>query len=343
MRPIVSIVSAFLLGAVAFASGCSSTSGSVTSADGGATSAPVTTRITAAAGGTVSAPGGKATLAIPAGALPADVDITLALSAASNGSVSEVFEFGPSGTTFSTPATLAIQLPAGATAPAGKSYALAVEESGAWKAIAGSSAQGGFVTGPVAHFSKFSVILVDGQAVAVSGCADVVTNFVACGGDVVGTWAWDDFCFRNQTLGSDPFQGKCPEAKLEAEFVREGDVVITATTVTVGAVKQTIGVSGTVPVSCLNGATCDAFGKGVYKSQDAGVQGSCTTTGATCTCSGPTEIKSEAAGQPETYKLSGNTFTVGDGAATEYCVKGDKLYVSDKSDKGYVYVLRKKN
>ncbi len=43
-RPIVSIVSTFLLGAVAFASGCSSTSGSVTSADGGATSAPVTTK-----------------------------------------------------------------------------------------------------------------------------------------------------------------------------------------------------------------------------------------------------------------------------------------------------------
>lgn len=219
---------------------------------------------------------------------------------------------------------------------------LAVEEAGAWKAIEGSTVEGTTVKGPVSHFSKFSAIIIDGQVVAVSSCASTVSDFVD-GGDVVGTWAWDDFCFRNQTLGSYLFDGKCPDARLDAEITRAGDVVISATTVTLGAATQTISVSGTVPVSCLPaGSTCDQFGKSVFKPTEAGLVGTCTTSGTSCSCSGPTEFKLEPAKAATPYTITGNTIKTGSDTANEYCVKGGKLYVSDKSEGGYVYVLRKK-
>ncbi len=69
------------------------------------------------AGGSVTMAGGP-TIVIPAGALSADTTITVASStiAAPGGAVTSVFQFGPDGTTFATPATVRFTVPAGTSA-----------------------------------------------------------------------------------------------------------------------------------------------------------------------------------------------------------------------------------
>src|SRR6185312_3576726 len=79
----------------------------------------VTQHITAAQGGVVADPQGTSKLTIPPGALSADLDITLNTTAAENGTVSVVYNFGPEGTKFATPASLVINVPSDASVPSG--------------------------------------------------------------------------------------------------------------------------------------------------------------------------------------------------------------------------------
>jgi len=77
------------------------------------------TKTVGAAGGTVSLPGGPS-LAIPPGALGADTAITIQRSATAppTGAVTALFQFGPEGTTFSSPASVGFTVPAGTSAAA---------------------------------------------------------------------------------------------------------------------------------------------------------------------------------------------------------------------------------
>jgi archaellum component FlaF (FlaF/FlaG flagellin family) len=70
--------------------------------------------IIGSAGGTVTLTGGP-TLTIPAGALAQDTTITIQAStkATPGGALGAYYEFGPAGTTFTTPATVAFPVPAG--------------------------------------------------------------------------------------------------------------------------------------------------------------------------------------------------------------------------------------
>lgn len=111
---------AFLLRTLALSTLVTACAGS----DKPATTEPVKDpNVVGVAGGTVSASGGAASLTIPAGALPGDVRITVTPKAdpvSDSRTVSGTsFEFGPAGTKFAQPVTLALKydrtkLPAGA-------------------------------------------------------------------------------------------------------------------------------------------------------------------------------------------------------------------------------------
>jgi hypothetical protein len=240
--------------------------------------------------------------------------------------VAPVYDFGPDGTQFGTPATL--QIAFAGNVPEGKKVVLAIEEGGAWQEIPGSSLAGGVVTGPVAHFSRFSLILVDGEIVAVSECAEIADSFQPCGGDVVGRWAFADFCFQNTAIGSDPFEGRCPGARLDASFEVEGTVEFTADQMTTQFTEQTQTVSIHVPTSCLGGAACE----------QAFDDFSCQNTADACDC---TKSETEEPDPPETqgYRVEGNeiVFLNEDGSEDErvrFCVQGDKATVETISTNG---------
>lgn len=319
---------------VPFAAAALAAAFAITSSCGTSTTATVSTPITAAKGGLVEAPSGKGKLNIPADALGTDTTITLALSPATDGSASEVFEFGPSGTKFSKPAMLEIAVDASKVV-AGKTMTLALFENGKWNPIAGSTYASGKVTGPVAHFSKFTVIFVDGNAVLTSACESEIAAYSPCGGNIVGTWYFKDYCFKSKILGADPFNGKCPGFIGTIEYTIDGPFTVTSTTTQAGALTSTISYNWTIPVSCFSvdagivQKSCADLQASFKKKEDGGVTGTCSEVGANCVCV-QSEAKTEPAKNPEPYSVSGNNFVQGDGgiSTTTYCVKNDKLYVN---------------
>ncbi len=92
---------------VAAAAACSSSSSTTPGGTGTDTQAQKTV---GAAGGQVSTSDGALTVTIPAGALPADVKITIEeIATAPDGSIGKAYEIGPSGTQFAVPVTLAFK------------------------------------------------------------------------------------------------------------------------------------------------------------------------------------------------------------------------------------------
>jgi hypothetical protein len=330
--------------------------------DAGPTSSTTTTvHITAAAGGTVADPGGKTSLVIPPGALAKDTDITLALTPAANGAVVEVSEFGPDGLTFLKPVALTIKADA-ALATTGKALALAVLENGAFKALEGSMYAGGAATASIMHFSKYSIILVDGQVILQppKDCADAIANFTACGGDPKGTWTVKDLCIPGQSLGADPFNGKCTGFSADGDLTVTNELIIDATTIKTTDGNLTTTSTLNVPLSCANsdgdGGTkspppfpdCATFQTQLNKDRAAKPQYACTDKGAgVCACT-VSETKANP-GDTKTYTISGNTITTTDstgkmGTPTEFCSKGNLLAVAGKVDGGIglLYSLQRK-
>jgi hypothetical protein len=95
---------------VAFLQACSGGSG------GGDPEPPSAVKTIGPSGGEVALSGGAA-LTVPAGALNADVRVSITQSSAARpqGALGPVFEFGPSGTTFATPVTVTFPIPQGTT------------------------------------------------------------------------------------------------------------------------------------------------------------------------------------------------------------------------------------
>lgn len=278
-------------------------------------SAKTSTRVSAEKGGTVADPSGTATLTIPAGALAEDTDITLAVSAATSATIASVYDFGPDGLTFQTPAVLAVKVDA--TTVGDKEVALAIEQNGKFVPLAGSAYSNGVATAPVEHFSKFSVVFVDGEAVD-NACDDAVANFQACGGDIVGTWVADDFCFANVKGILD----NCPQQEVSAEIDYVGleytfgeDNSFSATAGTENE-KLTV----VAPLTCFGEASCSSVG-----SSDPDV--ACSGEDV-CSC---TRTRSNPrAAQAGTYSTENGTLTVttdDEPDQQQYCIQGDKLHV----------------
>lgn len=159
---------------------------------GSTTVTPVTNEISAAEGGTVADTGKTVQLTIPPGSLAADTAITLTVSDKTADTIAPIYAFGPAGTAFETPATIAIIIDS-AGVPQGKKAALAVKEGTGFSAVQGSVALMGAVQAQVSTLATYSAIVVDegpcdgtcmAQAGAVCctmcGCQGAVTCMPVC-------------------------------------------------------------------------------------------------------------------------------------------------------------------
>ena len=124
---------------------------------GGATT--VQTRVIAATGGTVTASG--ATLSIPAGALSQDTTISVSISnpipnlPQSPTLRGMIFDFGPNGTTFRTPATLTLPLVGTPAANERAVIAYLDPASNQWVDLP-STVTNGSISAPLTHFTVFA-------------------------------------------------------------------------------------------------------------------------------------------------------------------------------------------
>ena len=308
--------------------------------------------VTAADGGELATVGGDALVTIPAGALAEDTEISIKVLD-SEGLPNEdnlagsVYEFGPDGTEFLKPVTIALELTG--EAPEGKKAVLAFLEGDTWEEVAGSSESGDLVSGDVTHFSKFVILFVDGQAVLVSDdelCQDL--SFSACGGAVVGVWEVEALCMGDIPLGEDPFKDH-PECSDTTQFNIYWDWIGTVEMASDGSFSQDLAMKVTYDIifydACLTAvsdgeATPETLCQDVNEQQDFGV---CEYGSGQCNCTGEaqqTEIKGEG-----TYSVDGSTLSItADGSTSDslFCVDGDSLTV--ESDMGGVtgYTIAKR-
>jgi len=323
----------------------STSSSSSSSGSSGQTGETVTVHVSAANGGTVADKDGKASLAIPPGALDKDTDITLKITAKSGTALVDIADYGPDGLKFLKPATITMKADA-SLATNGKTLAVATGTGGNFTAIAGSTYANGVATAPVEHFTQFTIVLVDGKPTLVlpSTCTDARANFTACGGDPTGTWLFADFCPDPATTKvPDPFNGKCAGFVGYVEYTNSEEITIDATTVTSSAGTVNINFKSDYPVQCLS----DVSDGGLTMCSQGGGNGStCTDTGGgNCHCEYPNSSQ-QAAKAPETYTTNGSTWTSASGDTGKYCVSGDILYyLGDPKDGGtsnLLYVLKRK-
>jgi hypothetical protein len=305
------------------------------SSDGGGQSAPqtVSKEVSAATGGTVEGPGVQ--LDIPPGALSQDTTISVVVQGkagvpSSDTVASSVFEMGPDGLQFAQPVTLQIDFDA-SNPPADAKAQIAVLEGSTWKALGDSTVSGSTVTATTTHFSTFAVVWTSsGQTGGM--CAE---DFTACGGDVVGKWAFSAAC-ATLAPGSDPFNGQCPTATMTLTVDMSGTVEFVADGTY--SVNNTVNASmkADIPKSCLPpGATCEAMADGKPV----------TDTGSSCvlTETQPEETNAESG----TYTASGSTLTLTDEGGTpeaaEYCVTGNtaQVKITDEDGQIVMYTLDK--
>ncbi len=271
------------------------------SSDDAATSTPptsgdtVTVRVSAATGGMVADKDGKASLAIPAGALAADTDITLKVAPAEKGSAGPVYDFGPDGLQFLKPATLTLKGD-GVTVPDGKTAAVAIFEGGAFKKVEGSAFATGVATAPIMHFTKYTIIVVDGVLVLQppANCAEASATFKACGGSPVGTWKVKDFCIdaklfdAKKPVGCAGYVGTVDASSTQTFTFTGTD---TAGTIDISAGTSTVIFTSDFPTSCL------ADGGAVDCTKLSKTDQVCTNgAGDTCHCV-ETQVKEEPAKQ----------------------------------------------
>ena len=300
--------------------------------------------IKAAEGGAVSV--GAAALTIPKGALSADTKISIKVESKKGRPDEEhvlldVYDFGPDGTTFNAPVTLAfdvskVEMPTGGTAK------IAWQNGDKWETLPTTIANG-MATAPTTHFTPYTLVFVlddDGDIVQVGGQCGA--DFEACGGDIAGTWSYTGACttIPPDLLGSGSDSGENPFAACSEQPKVEFTLDITGT-VTFGAagefsVDQTVTTSGgvTVPLSCimeLGADSCDALQ--VPVSED----------GKSCVLVDGSDQEPQHDTTTGTYTAEGSKLTISeegdtepDTSVIEYCVKGDTLSVRITEDEGTV-------
>lgn len=241
--------------------------GLVLGCSGGGSNEPPAGTIKAASGGTVSLTGGP-TVQIPAGALAVDTVVTVQQSSvqAPSGAVTPVYEFGPSGTTFSQPVTVSIPVPAGTTAGAIWTKA---DGATAYTSIP-TTISGGVATAQVTHFSVFLVGSVD----------------------LSGTWAGQiDYTVTNAD-GTPGTPGSTMQARDVTQNV--GDVTVAITNASGSSATCTGTVSGATLSTACTHTNFDGNCTATYE-QTGTVSGSTwvngssfTWTGAACPSKGVT-------------------------------------------------------
>lgn len=275
--------------------------------------------VTAATGGTVETDSGSASVDIPAGALDGDTEITVTVEPPDNETASSIYDFGPDGTEFNVPVTIGIDYDG--TPGKEKKAVLAWHDGHKWVEIPGSGLAGGTVTGEIDHFTKFSIIIVDDKLVLVSDCAEVPAEFVACGGDLIGTWKFTDICFADEVLGENPFEEHCPEATAVFEMDYTGSMTIDTTTITQNMETMSMSSHFEIPLTCMGDGGCAEMGE----DEDW----TCQAGGDLCVCDAA-HVQSGFEPRVMTYTVDGNNLLITDEDGTDtvpYCRQGDTAVV----------------
>jgi hypothetical protein len=275
----------------------------------------------AAEGGTLATESGKASVTVPPGALAADTTLTVTVSKAEGEAKTSLYDFGPNGTQFAKP--VAITVAFDSTVASGKKAVLAWHDGSKWVEVEGSALAGGKVTGSVSHFTKFTVILKDDKVVVVSECGDTAKNFKACGGDIAGTWKYENLCFADTVIGENPFKETCPSATMTMDMKWEGSVTFADGKMTSHFVSQGQTVSLNVPKSCfasMPGTDCAKLAESMKTE--------CKDTGTACECV-KTTTNTDIEDETKDYSIDGNTLVSkgsdGKESRNDYCVSGGKL------------------
>jgi hypothetical protein len=290
--------------------------------EGSQPSEPIEKEIAADEGGKVATAGAQ--VKIPGGALDEDTTITIApverdsLENVEN-VASNVFDFGPDGTTFSEPVTISIDFDAART-PKGMSAKLAFLDGDEWHALDDSEVDGNEVTGTTTHFTPYAVIFVAKQT-AGDSCDE--SAFKACGGDLIGTWEFTLGCLTlpDDLLGAgeDAF-ALCNRASVSASIDLQGTISFGEDGSYMIDQKVDTTITKYLPKECLTeDMTCD----------DLAADGAGEASDADDHC------ELEQGGSSEnsdsgTYEVDGDTFTTtSDGTDTasepiEYCVDEER-------------------
>jgi len=294
---------------------------------------PISEMITADDGGEIVTQG--ASINIPAGALSEDTEITVDVILATDVPEAEnvaslIYDFGPDGTTFSTPVELTIAL--NGSVPSGMEAKMAWldEESDKWMPLADSQIVGDEVTATTTHFTMFAIVIkASGQT---EGACTDFADFDACGGDVEGTWEFFAACAdvspEDLFNGEMPF-GECPDLAVTFNIDLSGSVTFEAGGAYNSSITRSGGVVISVPESCLMGATCEqAFAPDPEDPED---MSSFEVVDGVCEVMLPEDDSTEA--ETGTYELDDNMLimqgmddTEAD-APQQYCVQGNTITV----------------
>lgn len=179
MKPDKAITFVFFCLIVSFLSACGGGD------EGGG--APAVNPTVGPAGGTVTSSDGNTAVKIPSGALSQETAITVELvSSPGSGSIGTVYEFGPSGTTFSQPVTISIRydeadLPPGVSE---SSLRLGTFINNQWATVGGSSVDtvNNIVSGTTTSFSIYGIVPI---------LPDSPTGVSAVGADGQVTISWE--------------------------------------------------------------------------------------------------------------------------------------------------------
>jgi hypothetical protein len=147
-------------------------------------------------------------------------------------------------------------------------------------------------------------------------------TFEACGGDVVGTWGIEESCARAHAAEG------CPTSTvMYSSYNRTGTYQFSESGELVMTERTRYSLHETVPLSCLDGASCVTFesllesdvgGAGQTVEADA----TCRESGSSCSCDVTASITEMLTGS---YELDGSILVLSNGAEYDYCVDGTEL------------------
>ncbi len=324
--------------------------------------------ITAAAGGEVALASAAAKINIPAGALPADTTITVEAiddagapaPATDDLLASDIFEFGPDGTVFSTPITMSLKLEATGLPEGDAKLAWLDEDAGKWVQVAGSKVVDGFVVGDVNHFSKFVIYFVGDKVIIDTtdeACKEL--DFTPCGGDVVGSWSISNLCLSNTVIAENPWgeMPGCATSLYEINMDMTGSIDFADDGTYVQDFTNSVTIHIELSAECLNGmggqysgaeVICDTIG-----TQMADENGACEYTGGKCVCDFAPEDDSPDEPETGTWSVTGNNLMIDDSAEDNpngmpFCVAGNNCVVETMmgdatQDGAPAHIILKKN
>ncbi len=301
--------------------------------------------ITAAEGGTVELEDGSASLAIPAGALAEDTEISIdpinkgdlvdAANLGSNG-----IELGPDGTQFSSPVALTLALEG--EVPEGKEAVIAVLNGTEWETIEGSSAADGSVTADITHFSTYVIRFVDGNIVVTTPECETL-DFTPCGGDVVGRWVLQDMCME-AVIGENPYAtvSECQTMvyTVNVDYSQTLELKADGTlTIEIGATSYAFHYE--IEEACLK-AISPSMTQAEFQevcTEFADEDDTCAITADKCICDTVPETSGESQTIDGTYTVDGTTITTTtqgdtgpDTTTGGYCVNGNTLVSEGSKD-----------